>query len=157
MHEAKVTLAGDRVRWVELPGIEPARVYLHGLGATSAAYFAGVATHPLLAEHRSVPVALLGHGISDRPRDFAYSFEAQAEVVAIALQQTGVTGAEMVAHSMGGAAAVTLRPASAPGGRSGAGRCRDRSGPPGDGRVRQQRDRGLHGVRLRRDRVAQGP
>lgn len=40
MHSATVTPQDDRIRWVELPGEEPARVYLHGLGSTSPAYFA---------------------------------------------------------------------------------------------------------------------
>ncbi len=43
-----VTPGGDRIRWVELPGGEPARVYVHGLGATSPAYFAASAAPPLL-------------------------------------------------------------------------------------------------------------
>lgn len=67
MRDAVVTDAGDRIRWVEWPGEEPSRVYVHGLGATSAAYFTAVAVHPLLAGRRSLLVDMLGHGISDRP------------------------------------------------------------------------------------------
>ncbi|MYT11912.1 hypothetical protein YWIDRAFT_01137 [Streptomyces sp. SceaMP-e96] len=40
MRNAVVTPGGDRIRWAELPGQEPPRVYVHGLGATSPAYFA---------------------------------------------------------------------------------------------------------------------
>ncbi|MBP2401398.1 hypothetical protein SNS2_4609 [Streptomyces netropsis] len=67
MRSATVTADGDMIRWVELPGREPARVYAHGPGATSAPYFAEVAVHPALAGHRSLLIDLLGHGISDRP------------------------------------------------------------------------------------------
>ncbi|GHB40489.1 alpha/beta hydrolase [Streptomyces cirratus] len=108
MHSAAVTPQDDRIRWVELPGEEPARVYLHGLGSTSPAYFAAAAAHPLLAGRRSLLVDLLGHGLSDRPEGFTYTLEAHADALAKALGQAGTEGAEVIAHSMGGAVAVVL-------------------------------------------------
>jgi pimeloyl-ACP methyl ester carboxylesterase len=103
-----VTPEGDRIRWVELPGQDPSRVYVHGLGATSPAYFAEVAVHPLLAGRRSLLVDLLGHGLSDRPTGFDYTLEAHADALARALTAAGVAGAELIAHSMGGSAAIVL-------------------------------------------------
>lgn len=108
MHSAVVTPRDDRIRWVELPGEQPSRVYLHGLGATSPAYFAAVAVHPLPAGRRSLLVDLLGHGHSDRPEDFPYTLEAHADALASALHQAGAEGTEVIAHSMGGAVAVVL-------------------------------------------------
>ncbi|MFG6193944.1 alpha/beta fold hydrolase [Nonomuraea sp. JJY05] len=108
MHDAVVHPSGARIRWVELPGAEPARVYVHGLGATSAPYYAEVAAHPLLPQHRSLLIDLLGFGISDRPRDFAYTLETHADALAEALRQAGVAGASVIAHSMGGAVAIVL-------------------------------------------------
>ncbi|MEV7724260.1 alpha/beta hydrolase [Streptomyces sp. NPDC087917] len=123
MHSAVVTSRGDRIRWVELPGEAPARVYLHGLGSTSPAYFTASAVHPLLAGRRSLLVDLLGHGHSDRPEGFAYTLEAHADALAQALVQAGIGGdadganadgadaaggAEVIAHSMGGAVAIVL-------------------------------------------------
>ncbi|MER5807113.1 alpha/beta fold hydrolase [Streptomyces sp. NPDC002033] len=108
MHSAEVTPEGDRIRWVELPGEGPARVYLHGLGSTSPAYFAASAAHPLLAGRRSLLVDLLGHGHSDRPEAFAYTLEAHADALAPALTGAGAQGAEVIAHSMGGAVAIVL-------------------------------------------------
>lgn len=108
MHSAVVTGEGDRIRWVELAGEEPARVYLHGLGATSPAYFAAAATHPRLAGRRSLLLDLLGHGHSDRPEEFPYTLEAHADAVADALIAAEVAGAEVIAHSMGGAVAIVL-------------------------------------------------
>ncbi|MFB7775219.1 alpha/beta fold hydrolase [Streptomyces bauhiniae] len=108
MQDAVVTAAADRIRWVELPGSDAPRVYLHGLGATAAAYFAEAAAHPLIAGHRTLLVDLLGHGLSDRPQDFDYSLESHAGALATALTGAGVTGAEVIAHSMGGAVAVVL-------------------------------------------------
>ncbi|PIM70696.1 alpha/beta hydrolase [Streptomyces sp. JV178] len=108
MRGAVVTGAGDRIRWVEWAGDEPCRVYVHGLGAASGPYFTAVATHPALAGRRSLLVDLLGHGISDRPTDFDYSLEAHADALARALTAAGVTGAELVAHSMGGSVGIVL-------------------------------------------------
>ncbi|MEY6568523.1 alpha/beta hydrolase family protein [Streptomyces sp. PGLac3x] len=122
MRDAVVTPEGDRMRWVELPGggggegrggrqgeggaWPPARVYVHGLGASSPAYFAAAATHPLLAGPRSLLVDLLGFGLSDRPTTFDYRLESHADALAAALRAAGVAGAEVVAHSMGGTVAV---------------------------------------------------
>ncbi|MGW3569153.1 alpha/beta fold hydrolase [Streptomyces sp. NPDC000941] len=108
MRNAAVTPEGDRIRWVELPGQEPPRVYVHGLGATSSAYFAEIALHPLLAGRRSLLIDLLGHGISDRPTDFDYTLESHADTLAAALAGADVTGAELIAHSMGGSVAIVL-------------------------------------------------
>ncbi|UNO38570.1 alpha/beta hydrolase [Streptomyces sp. MST-110588] len=108
MHSAPVTPDGDRIRWVELPGRDPARVYVHGLGSSSPAYFTGTAAHPLLAGHRSLLVDLLGFGLSDRPASFPYTLKAHADALATALTAAGVRQAEVVAHSMGGTIAVVL-------------------------------------------------
>ena len=108
MRSAAVTDRGDRIRWVEVPGAEPARVYVHGLGATSPAYFAEAVAHPLLAGRRSLLVDLLGFGISDRPTDVDYTLESHADALAAAIGAAGASGAEVVAHSMGGSIAVVL-------------------------------------------------
>jgi pimeloyl-ACP methyl ester carboxylesterase len=108
MRNAVVTTKGDQIRWVELPGQEPSRVYVHGLGASSPAYFAEIAVHPLLVGRRSLLIDLLGHGISDRPTDFDYTLESHADALAEALTSAGVTGAELIAHSMGGSVAIVL-------------------------------------------------
>ncbi|MFI9782957.1 alpha/beta fold hydrolase [Kitasatospora sp. NPDC051984] len=108
MRHALVTPNADRIRWVEIPGEEPARLYLHGLGASSPVYWAAAAAHPLLTGRRSLLLDLLGFGISDRPTDFTYTLEAHADAVATALEAAGVTQAEVVAHSLGGAVAILL-------------------------------------------------
>ncbi|MFJ1812419.1 MULTISPECIES: alpha/beta fold hydrolase [unclassified Streptomyces] len=99
---------GSQVRWTESPGAEPARVYVHGLGAASAVYHAHVAARPELAGRRSLFVDLPGHGVSDRPVEFGYTLDEHADALAAALDAAGVTGAELVAHSMGGSVAVVL-------------------------------------------------
>ncbi|WP_223838129.1 alpha/beta fold hydrolase [Streptomyces venezuelae] len=109
MRQAAVSRAGNALmRWVELPGADPARVYVHGLGGMSTAYFARVAADPRLAGHRSLLVDLLGFGLSDRPADFDYRLESHADALAEALRTAGVTAADVVGHSMGGAVAIVL-------------------------------------------------
>ncbi|MEU8111233.1 alpha/beta fold hydrolase [Micromonospora sp. NPDC053740] len=108
MRGAQVRPDGTTIRWVELPGTEPTRVYLHGLGASSPAYYAAVATNPTLAGRRSLLMDLLGHGISDRPVDASYTLEEHADLLATALTAAKVSAAQVIAHSMGGAVAIVL-------------------------------------------------
>ncbi|MFI8104539.1 alpha/beta fold hydrolase [Streptomyces sp. NPDC086023] len=107
MRSTPVTPEGDLIRWTEFPGREPVRVWLHGLGATSA-YFNEIAHHPLLAGHRSLLVDLMGHGLSDRPAGFGYALEDHADAVAAAMAAAGVADAQVVGHSMGGSVAIVL-------------------------------------------------
>ena len=108
MKQAEFDGRGSCIRWTEMPGEEPARVYVHGLGSMSAVYHAHIAARPELAGRRSLFVDLPGHGISDRPRHFGYTLEEHAEALAAALDAAGLTEAELVAHSMGGAVAIVL-------------------------------------------------
>lgn len=106
LRDARVLPDGSRIRWVEVPGDEPPRLYLHGLGASSAPYYAAAVAHPLLQERRSLLLDLLGFGLSDRPETFGYTLDDHADTIATAL--AGLDGLEVVAHSMGGAVAVAL-------------------------------------------------
>ncbi|MEU6090002.1 alpha/beta hydrolase [Streptomyces sp. NPDC047085] len=108
MQQAEFDDRGSRIRWTEVPGAQPARVYLHGLGSMSAVYHAHIAARPELAGRRSLFMDLPGHGTSDRPPHFGYTLEEHADAVAVALDQADVTGAELIAHSMGGAVALVL-------------------------------------------------
>ncbi|MCF3118402.1 alpha/beta hydrolase [Streptomyces arenae] len=108
MREARFDARGNCVRWTEAEGAGPARVYVHGLGAASTVYHAHVAARPERAGRRSLFVDLPGHGISDRPADFGYTLEDHADALAGAFDEAGVTGAELVAHSMGGSVAIVL-------------------------------------------------
>jgi pimeloyl-ACP methyl ester carboxylesterase len=63
---------------------------------------------PLLErDHRVIAIDLLGHGGSDKPRS-GYSMQNQADLVAQALGELGVTNATVVGHSLGGAVATAL-------------------------------------------------
>ncbi|MFI9757296.1 alpha/beta fold hydrolase [Streptomyces sp. NPDC051963] len=108
MQQAEFDGKGSCIRWTETPGEEPARVYVHGLGSVSAVYHAHIAARPGLAGRRSLFVDLPGHGISDRPAHFGYTLEDHAVALSAALDAAGLTGAELIAHSMGGAVALVL-------------------------------------------------
>ncbi|MFE0251676.1 alpha/beta fold hydrolase [Streptomyces sp. NPDC059010] len=108
MRQAEFDRKGNCIRWTETPGEEPARVYVHGLGSVSAVYHAHIAARAELAGRRSLFVDLPGHGISDRPEDFGYRLEDHADALAAALDAAGLTGAELIAHSMGGSVAIVL-------------------------------------------------
>jgi pimeloyl-ACP methyl ester carboxylesterase len=63
---------------------------------------------PMLeAGHRVIRVDLLGHGGSDKP-GAGYEIEKQANAIAEALNELGVSGATVVGHSLGGTVATAL-------------------------------------------------
>ncbi len=108
MKHVKVGPEGARVGYVELDGVGPALVFLHGLGACSPIYFTRTAVDPALAGRRVLMIDFLGFGISDRPTGFGYTVEDHADSIARALDTLGLSGVDLVAHSMGGAIALVL-------------------------------------------------
>lgn len=112
--KAKVTVPGGRI--LDLPGGEmqvlergPRRgkpiVLIH---CFSCAIDWWDRMLPMLQrKHRVIAVDLLGHGGSEKPGT-GYTPVNQAQVVAEALRQLGVSDAEIVGHSLGGTVAVAL-------------------------------------------------
>ncbi|MEV0479879.1 alpha/beta hydrolase [Streptomyces sp. NPDC050508] len=105
MRSTYIPEAGGHLRWIDIPGDGPARVYLHGLGCAGSADFTGIAAR---YGGRAIVVDLLGHGFSDRPKNFPGTLEAHAETVAAVLDHEGIKDAVLVGHSMGGALAIVL-------------------------------------------------
>jgi pimeloyl-ACP methyl ester carboxylesterase len=102
------------LRYYDLPGREPAVVWIHGLGASGAQSFVDVARSTALGGRRSLIPDLLGFGLSDRPESICYSMEEHANSVAGLLGALDLGDTVLVGHSMGGAIAllVAARPQS---------------------------------------------
>jgi pimeloyl-ACP methyl ester carboxylesterase len=98
----------SRMGYIELPGSEPTRIFIHGLGSSSIAYFTATATDPTFAGNHTLLVDLLGFGISDRPQDFSYTLDDQAAALARFMDALNISKADVIAHSMGGAIAIML-------------------------------------------------
>jgi pimeloyl-ACP methyl ester carboxylesterase len=103
-----ISALSAHLRFVDLPGEEPAFVLLHGLGASSSSDFPAVAHTPSLSSYRFILPDFFGFGYSDRPADFDYSIQAHAETVYEVLRSVGLSGVNLFGHSMGGTVAVAL-------------------------------------------------
>lgn len=106
MRELVFDHVGSMVRWYELPGRLPARLFVHGLGGSGAGVFGGVAGHPSLNGHRTLVLDLPGHGMSDRPADWDYTLDDHAAVVARVCEAAGLDTIDLVGHSLGADIAV---------------------------------------------------
>ncbi len=80
-------------------------VLIHGYSASMHWWNRNVAE--LARSHRVIRIDLLGHGGSEKPTS-GYSMKNQAELVASALNEKGVSNAYVVGHSMGGTVATAL-------------------------------------------------
>lgn len=96
------------LRYVDLPGVPPVCVFIHGALDSSIAGMAMTAAEPSLAARRRVLVDLLGYGMSDRPKDAEYSLPRHAQIVTDLLDHLGIDRCQLVGHSMGGAVAVMV-------------------------------------------------
>jgi len=74
---------------------------------TCAINYWGKMMPALARQHRVIAIDLLGHGGSEKPKS-GYSVSNQADLIAQALAKLGVSDAEVVGHSLGGAVAVAL-------------------------------------------------
>ena len=92
----------------DFPGELPALIYLHGLGSSSSSSFPRCVGHPQLRDHRSLLIDFLGYGYSDRPANYSYSMQAQADTVASLLDSLELENSVLIGHSMGGAIAILL-------------------------------------------------
>ena len=84
----------------------PAIVLIHGLAASGRWWDEVVPD--LARNHHVIRLDLLGHGDSAKPNDADYSMQAQARIVAAALDHLGVRRAVVVGHSTGGWVATAL-------------------------------------------------
>jgi pimeloyl-ACP methyl ester carboxylesterase len=105
-----VYLAEDRafLRYVEVPGEDPALLWLHGWQCSSTGELMPAAVQAPLRGRRSLLIDLLGHGYSDKPLDFGYGLEDHARTIVALIDALGLRECGLVGHSMGGAVAILV-------------------------------------------------
>ncbi|MCD6571319.1 MAG: alpha/beta hydrolase [Deltaproteobacteria bacterium] len=106
---SEVTLAsGWKIHYIEHgPKNAPVVLLVHGLGGSSE-YWRQLLSCPEIQKYRLLAIDMLGFGSSDKPKDFDYSMEKQAEAIRESLTLKGVDKVTYVGHSMAGAVGMTL-------------------------------------------------
>jgi pimeloyl-ACP methyl ester carboxylesterase len=110
-----VYLSAERafIRYIDVPGADPPLLWLHGWQCSSTGELMATAVQAPLRGRHSILIDLLGHGYSDKPRQFAYTREAHARTIVALIDGLGLSECGLLGHSMGGAVAVhvaTARP-----------------------------------------------
>lgn len=109
MFESRFFLYRDRISiHYQAAGSGPVPlVFLHGFASAHSTWheLAGMFPSNRYTVHL---LDLKGFGLSDKPRDGAYSIEDQAEVVIAFIRHLGLNSVILVGHSMGGAAALRV-------------------------------------------------
>lgn len=96
------------VRYLDLPGAEPAVVLIHGLGCASSFEYPVVMSQAPLQGRRAILIDLLGAGYSDKPLDFGYAVEEHAAYLNDLLHELKLEEIILFGHSLGGAVAICL-------------------------------------------------
>jgi pimeloyl-ACP methyl ester carboxylesterase len=96
------------LRYEDFPGSEPTYVYLGGAAGASTTTFPRVVRNTSLAKYRAIMPDWLGCGFSDHLETFGYTMNDHADTIAQLLDDLHITACNLVAHSMGGAVAITL-------------------------------------------------
>jgi len=95
------------IRYHEIVGNLPPRIYLPGLSTASVANLMSTATHPRLVGNHSLLIDYLGSGLSDHP-DIEHTMEQHAEIIAKVLDHEQLKKVTLIGHSMGGTVGILL-------------------------------------------------
>ena len=98
------------VRYFDIAGDNDGatRIYLAGLSSPSTAVWLDVAMHPLVRGRRTLLIDYIGSGFSDKSTNFDHAMEGHAEYIASILDHEGLSGCEILGHSMGGTVGIYL-------------------------------------------------
>lgn len=96
------------LRFHDLPGRDPAILFVHGLGCASSCDYPRIAADPALAGRRMLLVDLLGFGFSDRPAEFGYAVEDHADALGALIAGLALPPVDLAGHSMGGSVAIVV-------------------------------------------------
>ena len=105
----EVTLAsGSKIYYIDQRAKDaPVILFVHGLGGSSE-YWAQTLACTEMQNYRCLAIDLLGFGGSDKPEDFDYSVEKQAETIREFLALKKIDKVIYVGHSMGGSVGIAL-------------------------------------------------
>lgn len=107
----RTDIDGIDVAWTEATPAVPADrlpvAILHGLGSSSRE-FTWLAALRDFAHRRLVMIDIPGFGDSDKPDAWSYAIEAQADLIAMLLDQVPDGPVALVGHSMGGSIGIAL-------------------------------------------------
>lgn len=95
------------IRWLDLGTGAPILI-LPGLSMPVGPSFAAVARDPALRDRRLILLDYLGSGLSDHPKGFDYALESHVATIVRVLDHLGVSGVDLVGHSMGGTVGIFL-------------------------------------------------
>ena len=96
---------GSAMRYVDEGQGEPV-LFVHGTPSWSFEWRHVI--RALSATHRCIAPDLLGFGLSERPRDFAYTPEAHAQAIAAFVTALGLRDITLVVHDFGGPIGLPL-------------------------------------------------
>jgi pimeloyl-ACP methyl ester carboxylesterase len=99
---------GAFLRYIDVPGDDPPLLWLHGWQCSSTGELMPAAIQAPLRGHRSLLIDFLGHGYSDKPRDFGYGLPDHARTITTLIDALGLGACGLVGHSMGGAVAILV-------------------------------------------------
>ncbi len=102
-----VDVAGVRLHYLDAGAGDPV-VLLHGNGLTAEDFVLSGVVNALGVDHRVLAFDRPGFGYSSRPADRRWTAQAQADVIAAALEALGITRAVIVGHSWGTLVALAL-------------------------------------------------
>jgi pimeloyl-ACP methyl ester carboxylesterase len=105
-----VYLPEDRafIRYTEIPGDDPPLLWLHGWMCSSTGELLPAAVEPQLRGRHQLLIDLLGHGYSDRPLGFGYTFEDHARTIVAVIDDLALTECGVIGHSMGGGVGILV-------------------------------------------------
>lgn len=106
-HGHVIEVDGVRLRYVDR-GNGDVVVLLHGNGTMALDFELAGLVDEAAVDHRVIAFDRPGFGYSTRPRDRRWTPEAQAELLARALRQLGVSRATVLGHSWGTLVAIAL-------------------------------------------------
>lgn len=98
---------GVRLHYLERGTGKPV-VLLHGNGGMIQDFLSSGLVDEAARQHRVVVFDRPGYGYSERPRGKLWTPDAQADLLAAALRQLGISGAVVLGHSWASAVAVAL-------------------------------------------------